>query len=224
MQTYDFNTGNQGGIAAAGTLIAYVSGSAAGNDEGIIVRPERGGSAVELMPGQQFTFPERFQQLRIAPRKSAATVAGKLLIGEGAFTDNRAQGEVAITDAVRATCQLYSGGATAIGFTATQMIAAATNVAGIVIRSTLIESIPGAGGSANVRLIAAPTAPASILPAGPAVILAAVNNAAAGTLAQEAQNDMRRTIPPSWGVWACTSIVTAAATSAGAVMSAEILQ
>lgn len=98
MQTYDFNTGNQGTLVAAGTLVAYVSGNALGLDDGIIIRPERGGSAVELQPGQSFTFTERFQQLRIAARTQAVTVAGKILVGEGSFTNNRVGGDVNVID------------------------------------------------------------------------------------------------------------------------------
>lgn len=177
----------------------------------------------DLLPGQGVKG-LNFQRLILEDRSGAANT-GTIAVGIGAdsIVDDRITGEVSISDIIRSNCAIYTGGATTIGFTATQMVAAAANTNGLIIRSALIESIPGAGGTANVRIIAAPTAPASLSPAGAAIVIGAQNNVTAGTLAQWSDMNLRRQIPAGWGVWACTSIGAAVATSAGAVISAETL-
>lgn len=98
MQTYAFDTSAAAIIPAAGNFFCYVSGSAAGNDDAIIVRPDSGGMPIELQPGQQFRFPRAVGAWRIAPRTAGAVVVGKVLVGDGDFADNRVSGSVEVID------------------------------------------------------------------------------------------------------------------------------
>lgn len=106
MQTYRFNTANQGVITQAGRFVRYVSGTAGGADNGILLSPERGGSTVELEPGASVRFTESVQAFRIAPRAGNATVTGALIIGDGEANASSVAGTVEIVDGGKARTEM----------------------------------------------------------------------------------------------------------------------
>jgi hypothetical protein len=145
MQTYDFNTANQAGIAAAGDEIFYESGTpSGGTDDRIIVRPERGGSQVVLRPGQGFKYPEGSQQWRISANAPGVTVAGVVVIGSGIFRNGRVIGDVTVIDSGKALTRQ------ARTFFGSRSTAAAAGLFGFVA----IWNPPASGFNVAVRRIA----------------------------------------------------------------------
>jgi hypothetical protein len=102
MRTYDFSTAATGIVQGAGNFLRYQSGSAGGDDSGIILRPEGGGSAIELTPGEWVTLPRVANAFHIAARKSGVVVNGKLIIGEGTSGTASVAGTVEVIDGGRA--------------------------------------------------------------------------------------------------------------------------
>ena len=151
--------------------------------------------------------------------------AGTFLAGDFEVIDDRISGDVSILDAINATCQIYNPALTvALGFTATQVIAPAANVNGIIVRHVSTNVVAGAGGTADLRLYGMPAAPASLVPTGvPAIMLGFSNSNAAGAQDVRADFSMRRRLPPGWGIYQATSNAVAAPTAGGVNFSAEIL-
>lgn len=98
MRTYDFNTATTGTVQATGSFVRYQSGSAGGADTGIVIRPEGSGSSIELVPGDWVRLSRSVAAFAIAARTSGATVAGKLLIGDGDAGAASVAGTVEVID------------------------------------------------------------------------------------------------------------------------------
>lgn len=144
-----------------------------------------------------------------------------LLIENGDGGSRRQPGNVRVIDEVTASVQTL-GPALAAAIAnnvATVVLAPGANVAGCVIRSASIGVQAGAGGTVNLRLIASPIAPGGSLGAFFTIVATASN----GTNYTEASLwDLKKRIPPGWGVYAFHSITGAIAAVNGVIMSCEL--
>lgn len=106
MQKFDFTAPASGApqvVNAPGRYLKYVSGTAGGNDTGLIVTPGgKPGSKVLLYPGQAITLPDdgsmQPSAWTIANAVGQATIAGTVVVGDGRLDDNTLQGVVQVVD------------------------------------------------------------------------------------------------------------------------------
>lgn len=104
-------------------------------------------------------------------------------------------------------------------FATTQILAPAANLAGCLIRSASIGVQAGAGGTVNLRLIAAPSAPTLLL--GSFFTLMAIGSN--GTNYSETSLwDLKKRIPAGWGLYAGYIISGAVAGNSGVIASYEL--
>lgn len=94
MRHYDFSvgTGEVREIIASGRYVMYLAGSG-GTDAAISLRVTGLGDVV-MMPGQSVRFPGDSARFLVVGDRESATVAGKLVIGDGDFNDRRLFGAV----------------------------------------------------------------------------------------------------------------------------------
>lgn len=154
---------------------------------------------------------------------SAVAQTVTLLIADGRGGSRRQPGNVSIIDAVMSSCQTQTASQTAIGFTVAAIVTPASNVAGLIVRSSIVAAQAGAGGSANARLVGALVAPAGIVPAAQSVILSNAFSTNSGVVDQFQNFESRRRLPPGWGLYLLTNHTVAIATSAVVVVSFELL-
>lgn len=102
MQVFDINLepGKVRLIDQLADNIYFLNGSAGGGDTTIVIRPESGGDAVYLKPGQAYKFNagEAAPRWSIRNHKGEGTIVGQLLFSVGTFTDNRVSGSVEVID------------------------------------------------------------------------------------------------------------------------------
>lgn len=182
MQTYNFSLAAAASrnIPATGDLIVYESGTAAGaGDAHITIKPDFGDEIV-LKPGQGVRFKQTATAFFIKVTDGASSVAGALVIGDGEFFDsntnnkftldasfannvtvmNTASNPVQITAASMAYTNSYASTAASVANTAIQMLAAATNVNGVVLNKFDIGGSATAG--TGIVVLAKSTAPANV--------------------------------------------------------------
>lgn len=175
-----------------------------------------GGDAYQFAAGQGLRMRdgETFRDVQV--NNAAGAAQGVLIfIGDDRVEDSTITGDVAIVDQVRDSTQTDSNFNTAItGFTATAIVAAATNTKGVIVRAINVQSKGGAGGSSLVMIMAAPTAPTGI--AGTQrIILAVAQDTTGAAIVVQTQTDLKKRIPAGWGIWYCrlVSVAVAAANS-----------
>lgn len=148
----------------------------------------------------------------------------RFMVSNGRGGSRRQPGNVTVIDEIARNCQVITAvGPTALtAFTATPLIAPATNLAGVVLRSAFILNKSGNPGAVNARLAAAPTAPTGVNTINPgwAFMLTLSEN---GIPASTIENDLTKKIPAGWGLWLLSSVTGNAAASNDAQVSAEIL-
>lgn len=194
----------------------------------LIVRTDEG-EEWEVRPGQGFHVRENaqglivpFNSLTIRNPSTTTASAGKIFIGDAGFDDSTVTGNVSIVDAVGDLCQYLSGiGSFAVGNTATTIIAPAANVAGLLVRAYVIQTVAGAGGAANSLLFASRVAPSTGGSQLNAMVLGSVTNNTTSRIALQ-QNDLRRSFPAGWGLFLFSTITVAAATDNSYGISAEL--
>jgi hypothetical protein len=216
-QIYDF------ALTAGGTQVLEVTGEFVKviSSTGLVRIEADTGARLDALAGQGFRK-DNFTRLVLRDRSNAVNV-GRLFVAYGDMIDDRVTGDVSIIDAVSASCVSYgAGGFTAIGFSANPVILPGANTDGVIVRSVYVDVSAGAAGAANSRMIAAPSAPASLTPAGASLVLCSVYNDQT-TTKSVGNFDLRRRIPPGWGIYFCVSIGGAIATSNGYIMSLETL-
>ncbi|KAB0637263.1 hypothetical protein WT29_23335 [Burkholderia stagnalis] len=106
MQKYDFTAPASGAsqvVNVPGRYLKYVSGTAGGNDTGLIVTPGgKPGSKILLYPGQAVTLPNDGtagpNAWTIANATGQAQISGTIVIGDGRIDDNTLQGTVQVVD------------------------------------------------------------------------------------------------------------------------------
>lgn len=182
-----------------------------------------GGESFTLLEGQGVRMPDgkSFRDLQV---KNVSGSAQTLLLfaGDGRIEDTRITGNVVIVDALSAgvtTAGMAS--VTAIGGpTNTLLLDPTANLRGAIIRAAALEATAGAGGNVNSRILAAPTA----APAGPTGNLLTLGILLTSSTTQQSvgQFDLKKRIPPGWGVWHQTVIQTAVATTNTGSLSFEL--
>lgn len=122
MQVFDINQA-PGAVRLIDQLADYIyflNGSAGGADTTIMVRPESGGDAVYLQPGQAYKFNsgEAASRWSITNLKGQGTIVGQLLFSVGEFTDNRVSGSVEVIDGGKARTMAEVAYLSSVGFAA----------------------------------------------------------------------------------------------------------
>lgn len=154
---------------------------------------------------------------------SATAQSVNLLITEGRGGSRRQPGNVSIIDRVETSCMTVGITDTTLGASATAFVLPAANLNGIIVRSSIVEAQPGASGAANVRLIAALTAPASVVPGANSIILNSAYADVSASAARSSAFDQRRRIPPGWGLYFVKNVTSVAAAVAAITASYELL-
>lgn len=113
-QDYDFRlaVGGTQEINSEGRFLYYLSGSAGGLSERIKVKHQASGLQMKLMPGQAFELPAGAKlgaSWRIENADGQAVIVGSVIVGRGAFKDNRMSGSVSVVEGGKV--RTSSGGA-----------------------------------------------------------------------------------------------------------------
>ncbi|MFZ6732234.1 hypothetical protein ACO0LG_09960 [Undibacterium sp. Ji42W] len=173
MKTYDFALSaamNRTMLQVAGFAFYYVNGTSTGNST-ITIKPERG-EDFDLKPGQWMRLPSNVSTWYIASKDGVSTIAGQFVIGDGVFGDSNifsttviAPGQsVGITGLVRdiyrpeAITTSYADTSPQTANTNLQIVAAATNVNGVIVHNAQLIWT----GSGRQSFIAKATAPTAI--------------------------------------------------------------
>lgn len=170
-----------------------------------------------------FYSEEPFAGLTISnPESYAQTV--RFMVSRGRGGSRRQPGNVTVIDEITRACKVVtvSGPTTLHAFAATQIVAPASNVAGVMIRSAFVLNKSGNPGAVNARLAAAPAAPVSATAIDPGweFMLTLSEN---GVAASSIENDLTKKIPAGWGLWLLSSVTSTAAASNDATVSVELL-
>lgn len=219
LQTLNFNGPRQ--INSKATFFRYESGSAGGADESIRVRAD-GADLGLYWPGDSVELPDPAALWEIVPTTPACV--GVLRVGIGRVQSARLSGAVAVTNRISGACRAtFGNGSTAVGaVTATQIIAPSANLAGVMIRRVSVGITGGAGSTTSeARIIAAPVAPTTTVPAISFQLCGAVANGASS--AGDFRNDMNYVIPQGWGIWIVNNILGANAVATNYEMTYELL-
>jgi len=218
---YDFTLGAGGSqlISVPGTYFKVLTASGGT----VRVRLDTGES-YKLKPGQGARLPagKWFRDLSIIDTSGGANV-GTIFVGDSGSIDDRITGDVSIVDLIGTNVQTAQLSDNSLGFTATPFVAPGANPNGIILRSSMIESTAGAGGTTQVRLVAALTAPVAIVPAAQSIILNTGYSSGSGDVVRSYVFDQRRQIPPGWGLYHCKINATATASLAVITASFEVL-
>jgi len=154
--------------------------------------------------------------------KSATAQTVTLLVTDGRGGSRRQPGNVVIVDKVSSAVQTQAAGATAISaFTATPIFLPAANTSGAIVRGIALEVQAGAGGNSDCSLLAGPAAPTATI-GNPLLCLGRLVDAAGVRQVYNAW-DLRRQIPPGWGLWHCAVNTTAIAAANAGRASFELL-
>lgn len=179
MQQFDITVPVTGGFAvhAPGKYIKYISGSNGGGDASLIITPGgQGGSKIVLFPGQAYRVSNKAgtpDSWTLQNAAQSATIVGKVVIGDGQIDDNTLTGVVQTVDGgkFRTLANTAFAGYVAAGAVAAQygrlqlwnpvgsgkrlivegvsLIAAAANVAGVLVFSKAALANAAAGYSKN---------------------------------------------------------------------------
>lgn len=218
LQTFTFLAGGRQ-IDAQGTYFRYEAGDAGGADTSIRLRAD-GNDLGMCLPGDEIELPVTAKRWEVVP--TSGNLSGSVRIGLGRITSTRLAGNVTVVDQISASCQVVSAGV-ALGIAAfAQNNCFAVQPNGFILRSAQINITAGAGGFAQIRMIAAPVAPASFVGTASQYVVADCVSQN-GVAAQVSLFDLRKRMPSGWGLYVMTSIQTAAATAGGFLLSAESL-
>lgn len=106
MQHFDFSVAPGGAqqVTVQGSYVYYLSGSAGGVDDTITLKNLSGSDEVILRPGQSFDLGREGQNVQwlIGNYRGEGTIVGRLLMGDGSFSDNRISGAVEVIDGGKA--------------------------------------------------------------------------------------------------------------------------
>lgn len=104
MRTFDFSVavGAVFRIQAEGQYLRYYLGSAGGASTALTVKGQQTGAELRILPGQSVRLPQTEQLWILVNNISTAAISGLMLIGDGAFSDDRISGEVSVIDTSKA--------------------------------------------------------------------------------------------------------------------------
>lgn len=217
--SFTFAAGETKRFERAGRYLEIIDATAAVN----ISLTDESGGAVDYATGalSGLYMEGAFSAITIY---SATAQTVELLITDGRGGSRRQPGNVRIIDEVMASSLAYSIALpTAISaFTATVILPPADNVAGFVLRSLHGWAQSGVGGAMNLRVYAAAAAPVAFGPSGAQMILADMLSSG-GEMLRFEYPDFKKVLPAGWGVYACSAIVSAAASQGNASLSGNPL-
>lgn len=137
----------------------------------------------------------------------------------------RQPGVVSVTNKIASSSSIAgTGGLTAIGFSANQLIAPAANTRGAIIRGAsagCATSAIGASNYAKLQMIAAPSVPGALSP--PVGLILADQFNPTTDYKENANWDKNITIPAGWGVWMLSANAGVVASSGGGALCFELL-
>ncbi|HRZ02324.1 MAG TPA: hypothetical protein P5024_12265 [Burkholderiaceae bacterium] len=214
-------TGNVRTIAAAGDWFRVRESSVAPLK--VTLMPS--GVSVRCLPGQGLRG-KRFDYLVIENVDDTYTAFGSLLVSSGAaLVDDRVTGDVAISDLITERCQYWAApGPTAVGFNTTQIVGTAENKSGLIVRAAWIDVESAAGNTTFAMFASGPIAPSTFATENPRIYVARAAASGAGVSNNLSQPEMRRRLPPGWGLWQVTSVQTNPATSVFHSVCFELLR
>lgn len=219
---YDFNipAGQSQRFSVVGNKAKIIQASQA---SGLRVRVD-GGDAYTCLEGQGLRMPDgrSFSDVTIFNPGSNAQI-GYVFIGDAAFEDTRITGNVRIvdeiTDALTYLSFAPSFAIKAISYDT--LVAAATNVRGIILRGWSTQVTPGAGGNSILSLVAAKSVPVDYTTPAQRYVISGTNlSAGSQTLSDSKINKL---LPPGWGLYVGTATTTTAAVLLNASVNYEVL-
>ena len=222
MQTLDITlaANDQKAFDIGGAYFEIIEGAAAVDVNFVDSRGSRAKDLEMLgaLPGYWISGP--FSRFELKNGTTPQTV--RIMFGSGVGGSRRIQGDVGIVDAVTPGCQSVFVSDLTAALTATPFVLPAGNSKGLIVRSIVTDCQAGTA-AAQARLIAAAVAPASLTPGANSIILSTafslVNATATTTLTSF---EMRRRIPPGWGMWMVKN-TAAVPLSCGVTCSFEVV-
>lgn len=131
---------------------------------------------------------------------SAQTIT--VLYGSTEGGTRRSPGIVTVTNKIGASItqlELSGGALTATGFSTVLLVAPAANPRGVLIRRAVTGVTAGAGGNAELRIVAAPVVPASSVPTN--AFQLAGGGAPPNVNTTDTHVDQNYQLPANWGIW-----------------------
>lgn len=216
------------GVPAAGRQIntvanffRYESAIGAGADETIRVRAD-GNDLGTYLPGDSIKLPVTAKCWDIAPLSPTVTCTVRL--GIGRVESSRLVGNVKVIDQIASNVVQTGSSAPALlavqAFTAYTILGPASNQRGAVVRMLSIGVQSGVGGSVNSRILCAPAAPSS--PDGNQFAFA-ISGDISNTFVDVSLYDIKKGIPPGWGLYFFTAVGAVAAVVNGYAIAYELL-
>lgn len=207
-------------IAALGSFCKVLSAP-----QGSVSVKLDGGESFSLLAGQGVRLPDgkSFRDVAVI-NKSSATQLVLVFVGDSRFEDTRITGIVSVTNLISANMtqlELSGGVLLPIAFLATPVLAIASNPRGVLVRRATVFATAGAGGSSEIRLVAAPSIPVVTVPISGYNM--AQSAGAAGVAVSDAHQDQNFSLPATWGVWCVTQHLVSAAAGAGYSLGYEPL-
>jgi hypothetical protein len=182
------------------------------------------GNRVDSMRGalSGFYSEEPFGAFEVTNPGAVAQVV-TLMITDRRGGSRRQPGNVIVVDSIPASVGSYTqASGLAVGFNAVQILDPALNVRGFVIRSLSGYAQSGAGGAMNMRFVAQATAPTNTA-AGAARLWLADVLSSNSVIERFQFPDLKKIIPPGWGIWTVTSVATVAGLQGQHFLSGELL-
>lgn len=150
----------------------------------------------------------------------------RLMVSNRSGGSRRQPGNVQIIDTVASTCTTdFIASAGALAFASQTILAAASNVNGLIVRAVALIGVAGAGGITRGKLLASPTTPTSYNPAASAntVLLGTFYSTGPSDKAVFTATDTRRRVPAGWGLFFTSDSTVAAPSINQANVSYELL-
>lgn len=206
-------------VDAKADFFRYDAAVSNGADESLRVRVD-GADLGTYLPGDAITLPAAGKTWEVVP--VSPTVTCSIRLGLGRIESNRIAGATDIQNKIGAGVALANASLPSVfGFSALQVLAPASNVRGVRVRNVLATATGGVG-NAEVILLAAPSTPASKAPAN-AIWLAQAFSPSNTVTKEYSKFDVNVTLPPGWGIWACTAHGGASGAIAGYACAYELL-
>lgn len=214
------------GTAAFRKAGSYVEILSAIGPIGITMNSVSGGQINSINGGVSGLFLNaNFGAFTVQDQSGAAQQVLLLTCDPGEVGGSRRQpGIVSVTNQISAKItqlEMFGATLTPIGIQAVAFILPAANVSGALIRRAQCSATAAAGGTSEVRIVAAPTVPVLTVPSNAYQMSATAGNA--GVAVSDVHVDQNYRLPPGWGVWAVTNHLVNPAASCGAALSWELL-
>lgn len=129
-----------------------------------------------------------------------------------------------VNDVVDPSCEIiYPPLTNLVGVNIDQVVAPASNPSGMMLRELASAIRAGAGGTINLSVVAAATAPVAIFASKTNALQLFFDSEAAGATRTFTLAPLNRKIPAGWGIWVITSIGVSVALTLASYVSVEKL-